>query len=205
MASARYYFLQKRVTSLRGSLLPRKFSPTGLYSDRIHQRAAAFRLFVHAEFESYLEDAVLDLVSARLKAWKTNRIPSITLATLLAYDQTDGKTPASLLNPPAQPGKFFDERLADSVTRFNRQVRVTNHGVREANVLAMLLPVGLDASSIDIAWLADLDSWAQERGELAHTSSGKVGLKLDPARELTKARLLLGGLKRIDEAIAALP
>ena len=45
----------KSVNALRRELLPRKFDPTGDYTDRVRTRAAGFRLLVHAEIEFYLE------------------------------------------------------------------------------------------------------------------------------------------------------
>jgi len=205
MATQRFMFMQKRVTWLRNAMLPSRFSPTGLYSDRIHQRTAAFRLLVHAEFESYLEDAVLSHVHARCALWRANRTPSITLAALVAYDEIEGRPPTSILNPPQKPSKLFEERLQEALTRFNSRVRNVNHGVREMNVLRMVLPAGMDASTLDTTWLATLDAWAQERGDLAHQSSGKVGLKLDPGREYATAKSLVGGFKTLDGQITKLP
>lgn len=203
--TTRYMDMQKRVTILRKSLLPANFSDTGLYSDRVHHRVAAFRLLVHAEFESYLEGEATDHVTRRMDDWTLHGKPSITLAALLAYDETEGKPPSSLLAPPQKPSGLLADRLAAAVGRFNHQARVLNHGIRENNVLSMVLPLGLEASQIDTAWLADLDGWARERGEFAHRSSVQVRQKLDPAREYAKSKSLLLGFKRIGAQIHGLP
>lgn len=195
--------MQKRVTTLRHFMLPSQFVATGLYSDRVHQRAAAFRLLTHAEFESYVEDLVTSHVTARLDAWNTNRRPSITLAALLAYDEVAGKPPTSLIAPPQKPAKPFRQRLEDAANHFNRQVRVYNHGVRELNLLSMLLPIGLEIDEVDTTWLASLDSWARERGDFAHKSSGKIGTRLDPAKEYAQVKLLMAGFKDLDRRVAA--
>lgn len=196
--------MRKRVTELRRYLLPAQFSATGTYPERVHQRSAAFRLLVHAEFESYLEETVTAHVASCVDNWRNNGRSTITLASLFAYDDIAGKAPTSVLNPPQKPAGSLDDRLDEVVKHYNRQVRVLNHGVREANILGMLLPIGLDVSGLDLAWLAELDSWAQERGEIAHQSSGKIQLKLDPAREYAKVRRLLVGFKNLDEEVQRL-
>lgn len=205
MPSARYLEMQKRVTALRHAMLPSRFVATGLYTDRVHQRAVGFRLLVHAEFESFVEDLVINHVTARVSAWIINRRPSITLASLIAYDEVAGKPPTSLLTPPQKPSKSFRERLEDTASRYNKQVRVYNHGVREINLLSMLLPIGLEATDLDMTWLASLDAWAQERGDFAHKSSGKIGTRLDPAREYAQVKMLLAGFKDLDGRVTTVP
>ncbi len=194
--------MQKRITTLRRFMLPSKFSPTGLYADRVHQRTAAFRLLVHGEFESYIEEMVLDHATHRISEWKNSRNPSITLAALLAYDEVAGKSPTSVLAPPQKPTLSTDDRINEAFRRFNNKIRRLNHGVRELNILSLLLPIGVEASMIDTTWLSDLDTWAHERGDLAHQSSGKVQHKLDPAREYSKVKNLLKGFKTIDLLIS---
>lgn len=205
MPSARYTEMQKRITVLRHSMLPSRFIATGLYPDRVHQRAAAFRLLAHAEFESFVEDLVTSHVTERLAAWTVARKPSITLATLIAYDEVGGKPPTSLVNPPQKNSKLFQERVEDAANRFNHQVRVYNHGVREINLLTMVLSIGVEAGDLDLTWLASLDAWAHERGEFAHKSSGKIGIRLDPAKEYAQVKLLMVGFKDLDRLVAAVP
>lgn len=202
MPTSRYVYMQKRVTTLRRFMLPSKFSPTGLYADRVHQRTAAFRLLVHGEFESYIEEMVLDHATRRISEWKKNRIPSITLASLLAYDEIAGKSPTSVLTPPQKPALTTDDRINEAFGRFNNKIRRLNHGVRELNILSMLLPIGVEASMIDATWLSSLDTWAHERGDLAHQSSGKVQHKLDPKLEYKKVQKLLTGFKDVDLLIS---
>lgn len=196
--------MQKRVTALRHTMLPSRFLATGLYPDRVHQRAAGFRLLVHAEFESFVEDLVTSHVTARLAAWSTGRKSSITLAALLAYDEVAGKPPTSVITPPQKPSKVLGERLEDAANRYNQQVRVYNHGVRELNLLSMLLPIGIDAGDLDISWLSSVDAWAQERGDFAHKSAGKIGTRLDPAKEYAQVKALLVGFKDLDRLVADL-
>ncbi|MEZ4870096.1 MAG: hypothetical protein R3C14_52695 [Caldilineaceae bacterium] len=75
-----------------------------------------------------------------------------------------------------------------------------NHGIKEANILQLLLPVGVEADEIDDVWLAAINSFGEERGRAAHTSgsSHRTVVLPDPKDELQKVKLLLDGLKEID-------
>lgn len=185
-------------------MLPSRFSPTGTYGERVHERTAAFRLLVHAEFESYIEETVTYFAAKRVDQWLTSRVPSVTIAALLAYDPVESKGPTPLTAPPQKPSALLDDRLRAALTRFNTKVRRYNNGVRELDVLGMVLPIGVDSASLDLVWLTDLDGWAQERGDFAHQSSGKLQVKLDPAREYSKVRALLAGFRSLDSEISGL-
>lgn len=204
MPSPRFMEMQRNITTLRRFMLPGSFDPTGLYSDRVHQRAAAFRLLAHAEFESYLEDAVIAHVRERVARWKRTRRPSVTIASLIAYDEAAGISPTSLLNPPQKPAPTFDERLDETVRRFHSQVQDRNHGIREQNILSLVLPIGISTEKLDLDWIQLVDSWAQERGSYAHQSGSKVQKKLDPAREYSTAKRIVDGLREIDQLVSRL-
>lgn len=202
--SARYREMRSGITRLRGLLLPSKFDPTGLYTPRVHQKAAAFRLLAHAEFESYLEDVAVQHLQAKLRDWESFGKSSHTLASLMAYDEVAGKEPTSILSPPQKPSPDYGKRLNDAATRFNTRVRVYNHGVRESNILGILLPLGIDQSRIDLIWLAALDSWAKDRGEVAHKSPTKISKNIDPAREYKQVQSLAEGFKTLDRILSGI-
>lgn len=196
MPSPRFVQLRGRVTGLRHALLPRKFTPTGLYPDRVHERAKAFRLLVHAEFEAYLEDRVLALVDHKIDRWKTHGEPSIALTALLAYDETSKKAPSTLSGSGAT---MSVEGVLDAAKRsFSNYVAVRNNGVKETNVLRLVLPAGISMADLDRTWLSSLDSWATFRGDVAHKSAAKLGTKPDPRREYQDAKDLLSGFKTLD-------
>lgn len=60
--SIRYKQLRARVAELKKHLLPNRFSPTGDYTDRQMDRARGYRILVHAEIESYIEDSVNEII-----------------------------------------------------------------------------------------------------------------------------------------------
>lgn len=46
---------KKRVNQIKKHFLPKKFSPTGAYSEREYDRVRGYCLLVHAEIEALLE------------------------------------------------------------------------------------------------------------------------------------------------------
>lgn len=197
--------MSRRLRELRRHLLPARFDPTGTYPDRIHERARAFRLLIHAEFEAYIEDRVSEVAHTRFLAWKTQRKASRCLVSLVAYYEgaQARNDPTSLLTPPP-PGKqspLIEERIERAKNALTTYAKTYNHGVREANLLKLLLPLGVEIHELDMMWLSSIDSWAATRGEYAHQSGTKIRSLPDPQDELRMARALLKGFKTIDLAI----
>lgn len=205
MPTTRYWEMQKRITQLRKRMLPHKFSSTGTYSERVHSHAAAYRLLAHAEFEAYLEDATITLATNRVNLWLNERKPSVTLASLIAYHDTPCKPPSSILIPPQKPSAMFDERLRAALTSFQYNVRKYNHGIKEDNVLKLVLPIGLSPDALNIVWLSDLTDWAGDRGQVAHQPLMRLKSAIDPAREHATVKGLLEGFKSLDAKISAIP
>lgn len=161
-------------------------------------------MLAHAEFESYLEDVVLAHLFQSVQQWKFGRAPTVSIAAVLAFTENPGRGPDSVLDPPSKPAGDFDERLRLAVNAFAYYVRNTNHGVKEKNILSLLAPIGFDTKTIDQVWLADLDSWASDRGEVAHKSGNKLTVQIDPAREKTRVNGLLQGFRKVDTQILKL-
>lgn len=76
-----------------------------------------------------------------------------------------------------------------------------NHGIKEANVLALLLPLGIDGSHLDTTLLADLTSFGGLRGAVAHKSSVRVTTYADPKSEYDTANQLVIALVSIDKLV----
>jgi len=78
-----------------------------------------------------------------------------------------------------------------------------NHGIREKNLLGMLLPIGIESDDIDATWLATIDGFGQDRGSAAHKSSAvsRTQQPPDPKNEFDRVTYLLQGLKDIDEML----
>ena len=98
--------------------------------------------------------------------------------------------------------KRTEDSLRSAVTIFERWV-TGNHGVRERHLLKLLLPVGVKRAEIDPAWMATIDTFGSNRGQMAHSSVG-VQQPPDPKTELQTVQLILKGLENLDETLAKL-
>jgi hypothetical protein len=119
------------------------------------------------------------------------------MLALIAYEESASVGPTSILTPPQKKAPDVVGRLKRAQTSFNYYVRQSNHGVKEDNVLRLLLPVGIEEATIDTAWLASIHSWGEDRGSVAHRAK-KTQNPPDPESELNTVDYLLKGLKIID-------
>ncbi|MEU4830763.1 HEPN domain-containing protein [Streptosporangium sp. NPDC023615] len=196
----RFSLLSRRITELRTYLLPTKFSPVGSYSDRIHERTRAFRVLAHAEFESFIEDRALQVVEEAFRVWKSGGAIRPSLLALLAYKETPYSPPTSILAPPQRRSPDLESRINAEKNSYSWYVRNKNHGIKEKNILKILLPIGCLEHEIDTTWLSNLDSWATARGTTAH-QTGKIQVRIDPYHEHKTVREIHAGFRDIDKLL----
>lgn len=159
---------------------------------------------VHAELESCIEDLALETVDAVCNYWALDGLPRTTLIALLAHDAEGfGGPPSKLpISAPSEPLSLRG-RVDVARRRFSHYVRSQNNGIRESNVLALLLPAGVRESQIEPLWLADIDSFGRLRGETAHQAR-RTQQPLDPHDEHEKAKSLVSRLGPIDALLQTL-
>ena len=207
--SPQYQSLVSQHSKLRSHLLPKTLNPTGNYPDRIRTATLAYRVLSHAEIESYLEDRALEVALEAMKAWQHKRRSSKTLLGLLAFSGQDIESPPNSLDlSQPKPSASWEDRITLShriqaaMNRFAYSVKI-NHGIKETNIRSLLLPIGVEFPDLDPILIADLNSFAEQRGEAAHSSSRNYLTKqqIDPQVELTRIESIIGRLLVIDQAI----
>lgn len=167
-------------------------------------RAVSFRILVHAEIEAFLEERAYELFDEAWQAWSTYRVPSRVLAGLLAFSGHSMPQPPSRLG--AKGKRDFDDvdgMLARVKNYWKDQVYKRNNGIKEANVLGVLLPLGIDGNDIDNTMLADLTSFGGRRGAVVHSSSVGVTKYADPKSEFDQSQQLVRALVNIDDLVTA--
>lgn len=207
--SLRFKQLQAELRELRLHFLPKDFSPIGSYSLRILSRTIGYRVLAHAEIESYLEDRSVEVATAALRNWKANKYIGRTSICLIAFIGRMMEDPPSSFSPeqPTQislwDNKLHLDRKLEHASRVFHQAIRDNHGVKEANILRLLLPVGIDANDLDPVWLSTMNTFGKLRGEAAHTSrtKWKTSQPPDPESEYNTVIDIVVGLRKIDESL----
>lgn len=205
--SDKFITLRTQLNRLKDEFLP-EISPTSSYSESQLSRTAAYRVLAHAEIESYLEERAWTVVIDAKRAWDTTGKTTRTLICLLGFsDLTMDKPPDTLNRTRGNPDDHdkrlkISKKIALSVNSF-RKVIDNNHGVKEKNILALLLPIGIDTDDLDPAWLATMNTFGQKRGLVAHKSATSYMTiqTPDPANELNTVTQITDELLRIDELI----
>lgn len=193
--SRRFIQLKGRFQVLRRLFLPKRFSRIGSYSRDTLDQARAFRVLMHAELEAYLEDRAYEIAQKAFDSFRSKDVLSLPVAGIVASLRADGPGVPKQLGGPA----FVLTRVGEAYGSFLRVIR-NNHGVREGDVLSLLVPLGLDESKIDPAWLATLDGFGASRGAAAHSSGTRGGITyaIDPRTDLNTVQQIMDGLEEID-------
>jgi hypothetical protein len=203
MPSARFGFLTRRVAYLRTLFLPAVFSPTGDYARDDFDRVRGYRLLVHAEIESYIEDRTRMIVSATLNSWLRHHRPSRVLTNLLAFHLVQQAISKNQLKDVFTTNTPHTDDAAKSAAQAYFKLLSDNHGIREEHILRILLPLGIRTPDIDPAWLSTIDTFGRSRGETAHTSM-KVQTSPDPATEFKTVTDIMSGLHVMDGTLSKL-
>lgn len=205
--STRFKEMSARLTELRHHMLPSKFSATGVYTDRQLDRTRGYRVLVHAEIESYLEDVAREAVTKAIQEWTISRKPSSILVAFLAayhsgWDTNEERTDSDIIEL-ARARKRMKDSIKEAIDIAQKQyiqcVR-NNHGVKEKNFKQLILPLGIETDQLDGTWLTNLNNFGTKRGETAHTAKTTTN-QINPEDEYNTVKKLLRGLKDLDEKI----
>lgn len=201
MPSARYRSLQLNVARLEKRFLPAKL--TGPFTDQQHDLARAFRLLAHAEIEAYLEDRAAAVAKASYDRFKIDRVPRKVVWCLTAFLIVQAELTDNYLREHYSGSIDHLETVVSKGYNRYRYLINKNHGIREDNVLSLLLPIGFTPADIDPTWLSTIDSFGSNRGQTAHTAY-KPTVLVDPATEKGTVGQILSGLVQIDAVFTGL-
>ncbi|HCQ22816.1 MAG: hypothetical protein AN481_05735 [Aphanizomenon flos-aquae LD13] len=207
--SDKFITLKTQLDRLKDEFLP-EISPTGSYSESQLSRTAAYRVLAHAEIEYYLEERAWTIVIDAKKAWETGKTTRTLICLLGFSDLTMDKPPDTLKKPNNVKQDNHDKRLEitekiNSAIKSFKKVIDNNHGLKEKNILALLLPIGIDSNDLDPnnTWFATMNTFGEKRSLVAHTSATSYMTiqTPDPANELNTVTQIKNELLRIDELI----
>jgi hypothetical protein len=208
--STRFREMRSRLSQLRLHMLPQNFSPTGDYSDRQLDRARGYRLLVHAEIESFLEDVSRETTTNAIRQWKRDGKPSSVIVAFLASyhsgwsvgDSLSQEEIVQLAKSRVKLKDRIDEVIDVAQKQFIQRVK-DNHGIKDKNFKALILPVGIDTEDLDATWLTNMDNFGSLRGEVAHKTMRATGV-ISPQDEYNAVKRLLTGLEDLDRKICSI-
>jgi len=196
--SARLKKLIKRIEFLENNLLPRE-DPRGNYNKLEVELIKSFVLLVHAELEAYLEDKAKDKATKALANWTSRRKKSACLKSILAFSGNE----INYDNEKREFKNSIEFRMNKAVTHYLNLIK-KNNGVKEHDILNILIPLGLEQDVLDETWLITMSSFGSTRGNIAHNTIG-VQSVLDRTTELNRIKSqILPELIRIDGLIEKL-
>jgi hypothetical protein len=163
----------------------------GNYTRRQLSEAAAYTVFAHGEFESFLEDwatAIVDRIAA--KGYASSFSP--LLAHLIAY-----RDKLAVPNDTAANNNWAT--ACGSAVSTHRHTITHNHGIAEKYLCAMFVPLGVDVWSFDQILISDLNAFAKIRGDHAHQSRrAHLGQQFDPFDRMSKVSNIYSLLESLD-------
>lgn len=196
MAAANRFHLFRSRASVLARRLP-KAQPTGNYSDKQYDAVRAYRLLVHAELESCLED-----LSREVLARSYNRFlsageirPALTYICARYGDNLSEQE----LKQEADPRGEAIKRAVQS----HHKAISSNNGVKDINVLQLVGPLGIRRADLDPLWLADMTTFGSSRGDTAHLSFG-AQIPPDPVSEKAIVSRIVIGVGQLQQALNAL-
>jgi hypothetical protein len=185
----RYIQLSRRINTIENAYLP-AVNPLGNYSSKQQDDLRAYLLLVHAEIEAYFEEISENKAKSAFRYWELNRTMSNVLLALVSFCEN------------SFTDQELETRINKALTSYIHKLK-KNHGIRERNLLEILLPVGIEYSSIDTTWLNTMTFFGSNRGDVAH-STASVQQPLDPVILKNSVTLILAEINNIHKRIKAL-
>lgn len=202
--SQHFKHLTKNLSKLEKIFLSMKMKPDGSYTFPEQAMARAYALLSHAEIENYFENVASEVVIRAYKKWISDRKPSHVLLSVTAFRDVKEKIPENVSKGKIntnEEGKI-ENRMLESVNEYEAMIS-KNNGIKEVDLLKILLPLGIHLNDIDPTFLSSIDSFGRNRGEIAHKSL-KVKILIDPFAKKKDVANILTEISKLDNKIISL-
>ncbi|MFN1186864.1 HEPN domain-containing protein [[Kitasatospora] papulosa] len=203
MPTLRYKQLRSRVDRLERLFLP-PLSPVGSYSADEYDKVRAFIVLCHAEVEAYIETMALDVLRKAEDRWKSSSIAGSCIASLMLFNDKQVSPPKKLSKQ--SPEESTDVVIKTAIRKHREYAQRDNHGIKETNLLRLLLPIGFQESDFDSmsTWLGTMNSFGVSRGLVAHQSANRVQNPPDPSIIRQQVSDVLNGIVLLEPTFARL-
>lgn len=200
MHTEKYLTLQRRLVRLREIYLPQVFSPTGEYNDIDYEKVLAYTVLSHAEMEYYFEETALAIAQKAYNRWTRSKKASTPLLALVAY-YTGQYQALPESHDGNRSGEDINARINKAYSEYNSQIRVSNHGIKEKNLLGIFLPIGIEVSEFDENMLIALNNFGATRGRIAHST--RAGQLISPSDALNDVNNIMTYIDPFDSLLSA--
>ena len=186
------------------TFLSMKIRTYGSYNLQELSMARAYGLLVHAEIEYYFENIAREVVLKSYKKWKSDKISSHVLMSITAFLNIKEQIPENVSDAKMNKNEegLIEKRLEYCVSKYMGIIN-SNNGIKEKDLLKILLPLGIHLNDIDPTFLISADSFGRYRGELAHNSI-KTKSFTDPFAKKKEIVNILTEIRKLDSKIISL-
>lgn len=147
----------------------------------------ALRLLVHAEIESYIEDLAKQIFEYGVNKWKNENLATFQICALFIW------------HPDIETKKDVHTKANQIFIKYRKNILGQNNGIKEENIKKLFHPLGYKIDTFSPEFIATLNSYGAERGEVAHSSAIAIQTQLDYQTEVDKINALIEGLERFEE------
>lgn len=165
-----------------------------------YDQVRAFIVLSHAEVEEYIEAMCIDILQRAEARWISAGFAGACIAALMLYNDKQTKPPKSLALQAQKD--TVDEIVKSAFQKHRRLAERDNHGVKETNLLRLLLPIGFKESDFDGIWLGVMNSFGANRGMVAHQSASRIHNPPDPTISRRQVQDVLDGLLLLESVFA---
>ncbi|MEY2979387.1 MAG: HEPN domain-containing protein [Prochlorotrichaceae cyanobacterium] len=174
-ASQEFKRLANAIDLLKAELLPENLEDDQ-FPDDLSQSSTQVKAFIalsHAEIEAYIENMAIQILTQAIEnLWKSHKRVSIPVLALMIFFPQRKDNDILKFKRDIQRNKlrtYIDDEIQRVNDTFRQRVK-DNHGIREANLYSLLLPLGLEIDIFDNLWIQEIETLANERGTIVHQS-----------------------------------
>jgi hypothetical protein len=202
--STQFKLLCKNLIKLEKIFLSMKMKLDGSYTLSEQAMIRAYGLLAHAEFEYYFENVASEVVMKAYKKWTSDKKPSHILMSVTSFMEINKKIPENVSGGKINTNEEgnIGNRVLEYINKYNAMI-ANNNGIKEIDLLKILLPLGIHLNDIDPTFLISIDSFGRGRGEIAHKSI-KVKILIDPFAKKKEVTNILTEIVKLDNKIISL-
>lgn len=156
------------VASLKkAKLITGGINKLGCETDLQHLKLQAYILLCHSALEQYIEDLGLAAAQEARSNYAKSGVITKTLVALISSKLVDDLTEKSKSKLTADLASNIEEFSKEAFNRY-RAVVISNNGIVDTDQNKILIPIGVDPSTVDLVLKNNLHAFGAKRGDVAH-------------------------------------